>query len=112
MELPKNSDPTKNLHLDTGLKNLALCIIGQKTFLAIKRRSHIDGSNEYCSIFYTNNMGISVVFVGAIDTLILLLLFPPLIPLSGVGTTCFSSYCDKDSAIIYTTGRLPDINPP
>jgi hypothetical protein len=30
--------------------------------------------------------------------------------LSGVGTTCFSSYCDKDSAIIFTTGRLLDIN--
>jgi hypothetical protein len=35
-----------------------------------------------------------------------------LIPLSGVGITCFSSCCDKDSAIIFTTGRLPDINPP
>jgi hypothetical protein len=31
-------------------------------------------------------------------------LFPTLIPLSGtvVGTTCFSSCCDKDSAIIFT----------
>jgi hypothetical protein len=36
--------------------------------------------------------------------------FPTLIPLSGVGTTCFSSCCDKDSAIIFTTGRLPDVN--
>jgi hypothetical protein len=26
--------------------------------------------------------------------------FPTVIPLSGVGTTCFSSCCDKDSAII------------
>jgi hypothetical protein len=43
-----------------------------------------------------------------IDTL----LPPTLIPLSGVGTTCFSSCCDKDSAIIFTTGRLPDVNPP
>jgi hypothetical protein len=33
------------------------------------------------------------------------LLLPTLIPLSGVGTTC----CDKDSAIIFTTGRLPSI---
>jgi hypothetical protein len=24
----------------------------------------------------------------------------------------YSSYCDKDSAIIFTTGRLPDVNPP
>jgi hypothetical protein len=32
---------------------------------------------------------------------------PSLIPLSGVGTICFSSCCDKDSAIIFTTGRLP-----
>jgi hypothetical protein len=31
---------------------------------------------------------------------------------SGVDTTCFSSCCDKHSAIIYTTGRLPDVNPP
>jgi hypothetical protein len=36
---------------------------------------------------------------------------PTLIPLSGVGKTCFSSCCDKDSAIIFTTGRLPDYNP-
>jgi hypothetical protein len=40
------------------------------------------------------------------------LLLPTLIPLSGVGTTCFSSCCDKDSAIIFTTSRLPDVNPP
>jgi hypothetical protein len=39
-------------------------------------------------------------------------LSPTLIPLSGVGTTCFSSCCDKDSAIIFTTGRLPEVNPP
>jgi hypothetical protein len=38
--------------------------------------------------------------------------FPTPISLSGVGTTCFSSCCDKDSAIIFTTGRLPDFNPP
>jgi hypothetical protein len=36
--------------------------------------------------------------------------FPPLISLSVVGTTCFSP-CDKDSAIIFTTGLL-DLNPP
>jgi hypothetical protein len=40
-----------------------------------------------------------------------LYLLVTLIPLSGVGTTWFSSCCDKDSAIIFTTGRLP-INPP
>jgi hypothetical protein len=41
------------------------------------------------------------------------LLPPTLIPLSGVSTTCYySSCCDKDSAIIFTTGRLPDVNPP
>jgi hypothetical protein len=28
-----------------------------------------------------------------------------------VGTTCFSSRCDTDSAIIFTTGCLPDVNP-
>jgi hypothetical protein len=37
---------------------------------------------------------------------------PTLIPLSGVGTTCFSSCCDNDSAFIFTTGRLLDVNPP
>jgi hypothetical protein len=36
----------------------------------------------------------------------ILLLPPTLIPLSGVRKTCFSSCCDKDSAIIFTTGRL------
>jgi hypothetical protein len=40
------------------------------------------------------------------------LLPPTLIPLSGVGTTCFSSCYDKKSAIIFTTSRLPDVNPP
>jgi hypothetical protein len=38
--------------------------------------------------------------------------FLPFPTLSGVGTTCFSLCCDKDSAIIFTTGRLPDVNPP
>jgi hypothetical protein len=33
--------------------------------------------------------------------------------LSGVGTTYFFSSCyDKDLAFIFTTGRLPDVNPP
>jgi hypothetical protein len=32
--------------------------------------------------------------------------------LNGVDTKCFSSCCDKDSAIIFTTGRLPDVKPP
>jgi hypothetical protein len=40
------------------------------------------------------------------------LLIPTLIPLSRVGTTCFSSFFHKDLVIIYTTGRLPDVNPP
>jgi hypothetical protein len=40
------------------------------------------------------------------------LLFLTLIPLSGVDTTSFSLCCDKDSATIFTTGRLPDVNPP
>jgi hypothetical protein len=39
------------------------------------------------------------------------LLPPTLIPLSGVDTTYFLSSCDKDSAIIFTTGRLPDGSP-
>jgi hypothetical protein len=39
------------------------------------------------------------------------LLFPILLPLlSGVDATCFSSCCDKDSAIIFGTGRLPYVN--
>jgi hypothetical protein len=33
----------------------------------------------------------------------LFLFLPTLIPLSGVGTTCFSLYCNKDSAIIFMT---------
>jgi hypothetical protein len=41
-----------------------------------------------------------------------LLFFPTLILLSGVGTTYFSSCRDKDSKIIFTTSRLPDVNPP
>jgi hypothetical protein len=39
-------------------------------------------------------------------------LFPTPFPLKGVGTTCCSSYCGEDSAIIFTTDRLPDFNPP
>jgi hypothetical protein len=30
--------------------------------------------------------------------------------MSGVDTTCFSSCCDKDLAIVFTTGRLPDVD--
>jgi hypothetical protein len=41
-----------------------------------------------------------------------ILLLPTLIPLSGVGTTCFLSCCDKDSAIVFTTSRLSDVNSP
>jgi hypothetical protein len=41
-----------------------------------------------------------------------LFLLPTLIRLNRDGTTCFSSCCDKDFAIIFTTGRLPDVNPP
>jgi hypothetical protein len=37
--------------------------------------------------------------------------FSTLIPLSEVGTICFSSCCDKDSAFIFMTGRLPYVNP-
>jgi hypothetical protein len=32
--------------------------------------------------------------------------------MKAVGTSCFSSCCDKDSAIIFTTSRLSDANPP
>jgi hypothetical protein len=46
------------------------------------------------------------------QTLVQTHLFPTLIPLSEVGTTCFSSCCDKVSAIIFTTGRLEDVYPP
>jgi hypothetical protein len=38
--------------------------------------------------------------------------FPTLIPLSGVGTTYFSSFCDKDSAFILKTIRLLHVYPP
>jgi hypothetical protein len=41
-----------------------------------------------------------------------ILLFPTLILLGRIGTTCFVSCHDKDSAIIFTSGRLPDVNPP
>jgi hypothetical protein len=47
------------------------------------------------------------------DKLIFILLLPTLfLHYVGVGTTCFSSRCDKDSAIIFTTGCLPDVNAP
>jgi hypothetical protein len=52
-------------------------------------------------------------FLGRpLPLILVLLLLPTLIRLSGVGITCFSSCCDKDSAFIFTTGRLPDVNPP
>jgi hypothetical protein len=38
--------------------------------------------------------------------------FPTLIPLNGVSKICFSLCCDKDSAIMFMTGRLLDVNPP
>jgi hypothetical protein len=67
------------------------------------------------SMFYLSSINIrgfvSLAYLGNLKSSILFLL-PTLVPLSGVGTTCFSSCCDKDSAIIFTTGRLPDVNPP
>jgi hypothetical protein len=41
-----------------------------------------------------------------------LLLFPTLILLSGVGTTCSHHGVIKIRHIFFTTGRLPDVNPP
>jgi hypothetical protein len=40
------------------------------------------------------------------------LLFPTLIPRGSQYNIFFSSCCNKDSSIIFTTGYLPDINPP
>jgi hypothetical protein len=37
-------------------------------------------------------------------------LFITFISLSGIGTKYFTSRCDIDSAIIFTTGRWPDVN--
>jgi hypothetical protein len=39
-------------------------------------------------------------------------LLPTLIPLSGVGTACFHHVAIKIQHFIFTTGRLPDVNPP
>jgi hypothetical protein len=44
------------------------------------------------------------------ETVIIHFLFPTLIPLSGVDM--FSSCCDKHSAINFSIGRLPYVNPP
>jgi hypothetical protein len=44
-------------------------------------------------------------------TLEILLLLPTLIPLSGVGTTCFHHVVIKIRHLCFTTGRLPDVNP-
>jgi hypothetical protein len=54
----------------------------------------------------------SQIFLRDTHVLPKLFLIPTLIPLRGVGTTCFTSCCDKDSAIIFMTGRLPDVYPP
>jgi hypothetical protein len=51
-------------------------------------------------------------FTDGLYIIMLAKLLPTLIPLSEVGTTCLSSCCDKGSAIIFRTGRLPDANPP
>jgi hypothetical protein len=40
------------------------------------------------------------------------LLLPTLIPISGVGTTCFHHVVIKIRHFILTTGRLPVVNPP
>jgi hypothetical protein len=58
----------------------------------------------------TNLVSTTVIIISLLMSL--LLLPPTIIPLSGVGRTCFSSCCDKDSTIIFTTGRLLDVNPP
>jgi hypothetical protein len=43
---------------------------------------------------------------------IFLIFFPTLIPLSGVGTTGFHYVVVKIRQFFFTTGRLPDVNPP
>jgi hypothetical protein len=40
------------------------------------------------------------------------LIFPTLIPKRGRYNMCISSCYNEDSAIIFTTGRLPAVNPP
>jgi hypothetical protein len=64
---------------------------------------------------YLSKMWVSWIFISLPlrgQSVSVLLVPPTLIPLSEVGTTSFSSCCYKDSAIIFTTGRLPDVNPP
>jgi hypothetical protein len=56
---------------------------------------------EMLIIFLTNNIDQILIFFYY-----LLSSSYPFPSLSKVGTTCFSSCCDKDSAIIFATGRL------
>jgi hypothetical protein len=43
----------------------------QQWHLNFVSKEYFDGSYEYCSISYTNNMSVSVVFVGAIHLIVL-----------------------------------------
>jgi hypothetical protein len=57
----------------------------------------VSGMNVICIYFYPKEVAF---VIGTLVEVRSLLLPPTLIPLSGVGTTCFSSCCDKDSAFI------------
>jgi hypothetical protein len=59
-------------------------------------------------MIYSNTM---YAFETANKDFSLVFFFLPFRTLSGVGTTRLSSCCDKDSAIIFMTGHLPDVNP-
>jgi hypothetical protein len=81
---------------------------------------HINSSTDYNLVNYYLYCDI----IESLDSYVSVFLFPTLIPPSGVGTTCFSSCYDKESiqfnsmlywyqgAIVFTIGRLPDVNPP
>jgi hypothetical protein len=68
--------------------------------------------SHQCSVAATFYIPLSAMKTYAESLLapLLIFLFPILILLSGVGKSCLSSF-DKDSAIVFTTGRLPDVNP-
>jgi ABC-type dipeptide/oligopeptide/nickel transport system permease component len=74
--------------------------------------------NTTC-VLLTQVIEINDVFITSIPhffrkcySFIFFFFFLPIPTVSGVGTTSFSSCCDKYWALILTTGRLPDVNPP
>jgi hypothetical protein len=93
---------------DLAISNTTNKTIGKPIAVWFQSVSSVSAINSLLTFHNIHGIKGEMLFFSSVANL----LFPTLIPLSEVGTTCFLSCCDKGSAIIFTTGHLPDVNLP